>query len=74
MLDDQSGDDFDGATVGVNPNRFALELANGFELGPGDERNGSAGNVAGYNFDRQPPDRRGNSGADGSVIVYFSTD
>ena len=74
MIDDQSSNDFYRATVRINPNRFALELANGFELGPGDDCNGSAGNVAGYNFDRQPPDRRGNSGTDGSLIVYFSTD
>src|SRR5262245_24756303 len=74
MLDDQSGNDFYGATVGVNPNRFALELTNGFELGPGDECNGGASNEAGKSFDRQSPNHCRHTRADGSVIINFSTD
>src|SRR5215475_10201927 len=74
MLDDQSGNDFYRATVGINPNRFALELANGFELGPGNERNRGARNEAGKSFDRQSPNRCRHTGADRSVIINFSAD
>ena len=42
MLDDESADDFKRTAVGIYTDRLTFKLANGFELRPGDERNGSA--------------------------------
>src|ERR1700756_3345115 len=72
MFYDQSADDLDGAAVGVDPNCFTFEIPNRSELGSGDNRNGSARNIAGNSLDRQSANCRGDSGADGSVIVDFS--
>src|SRR5207247_11163931 len=74
MFDDQPCRGFKGAAESVEPNGLAFKLLDRFELGPGDERNGSSRQVTGHDLERKSPDRRADPVSNHRVVIEFSAD
>src|SRR5262245_1204397 len=69
MLEDQPGHHFDISAESVEADGLSPKLLNGFKLRAGDERERSAGHVAGDNLDRHSLERSRNAGADARIVI-----
>src|SRR5712692_2070743 len=58
----------------ADPDCLTSKLLDRLELRAGDERSGGARHVTGHEFDRNPPDRCGDPGAERRIIIDFSAD